>query len=88
MHIYILPNRIMLANFERDGFMTVNGNQGSRPNYMSTLEKIKLSPLPYIQDTHQQWTVSLVCVIVEGAGLNILTGRSCPFIVSSHSHRF
>ena len=39
--------------------MTVNGNQGNRPNYLSTLSKIKLPPVPYIQDTHQQWVVSV-----------------------------
>lgn len=29
------------ANFQRDGFMTVNGNQGNRPNYPSTLRPIQ-----------------------------------------------
>ncbi|KAI0088364.1 catalase-domain-containing protein [Irpex rosettiformis] len=47
---------VPVANFERDGFMTVNGNQGSRPNYHSTLERINTPPIPYIEDTHQQWT--------------------------------
>ncbi|KAI0366552.1 catalase-domain-containing protein [Pilatotrama ljubarskyi] len=45
-----------VANFERDGRMNVNGNQGSRPNYLSTLSKIKLPPRPYVDETHQQWT--------------------------------
>ncbi|KAI0634572.1 catalase-domain-containing protein [Trametes polyzona] len=45
-----------VANFERDGHMNVNGNQGSRPNYLSTLQKIKLPPRPYVDETHQQWT--------------------------------
>ena len=39
--------------------MNVNGNQGSRPNYLSTLQKIKLPPRPYVDETHQKWTVSL-----------------------------
>ncbi|KAI0696337.1 catalase-domain-containing protein [Cytidiella melzeri] len=46
---------VPVANFVRDGAMTVNGNQGSRPNYHSTLEKIQMPPMYYIQDTHQQW---------------------------------
>ncbi|OSC99328.1 catalase-domain-containing protein [Trametes coccinea BRFM310] len=45
-----------VANFERDGHMNVNGNQGSRPNYLSTLEKIKLPPRLYTDEAHQQWT--------------------------------
>ncbi|TBU30380.1 catalase-domain-containing protein [Dichomitus squalens] len=45
-----------VANFERDGAMNVNGNQGSRPNYLSTLQKINLPPRPYVDETHQQWT--------------------------------
>ncbi|KAJ3542899.1 hypothetical protein NM688_g5925 [Phlebia brevispora] len=46
---------VPVANFERDGKMQVNGNQGNRPNYQSTLSPIKLVPPPYYQDTHQQW---------------------------------
>lgn len=38
--------------------MNVQGNQGSRPNYLSTLSPIQLPNLPYIEDTHQQWIVS------------------------------
>ena len=49
---------MVLANFERDGFMNVQGNQGSRPNYLSTLSPIQLPNLPYVEDTHQQWIVS------------------------------
>ncbi|KAI0784110.1 catalase-domain-containing protein [Abortiporus biennis] len=45
-----------VANFERDGQMNVQGNQGSRPNYLSTLSPIQLPKLPYVEDTHQQWT--------------------------------
>ncbi|EIW53214.1 catalase-domain-containing protein [Trametes versicolor FP-101664 SS1] len=45
-----------VANFERDGHMNINGNQGSRPNYLSTLDKIKLPPRAYVDETHQQWT--------------------------------
>ncbi|CAL1710212.1 unnamed protein product [Somion occarium] len=45
-----------VANFQRDGFMNVQGNQGSRPNYLSTLSSIKLPELPYVDDKHQQWT--------------------------------
>lgn len=46
-----------VANFERDGRMNVNGNQGSRPVYMSTLSKMKLPPRLYNDEAHQQWTV-------------------------------
>ncbi|KAH9903213.1 catalase-domain-containing protein [Cubamyces lactineus] len=45
-----------VANFERDGRMNVNGNQGSRPVYMSTLSKMKLPPRLYADEAHQQWT--------------------------------
>ncbi|KAI0672137.1 catalase-domain-containing protein [Trametes maxima] len=44
-----------VANFERDGRMNVNGNQGDRPNYLSTLSKIKLPPRTYTDEAHQQW---------------------------------
>ncbi|KAI0649743.1 catalase-domain-containing protein [Trametes meyenii] len=44
-----------VANFERDGRMNVNGNQGDRPNYLSTLSKIKLLPRTFTDEAHQQW---------------------------------
>lgn len=51
------------ANFERDGAMAVNGNQGSRPNYLSTQSKIKLVQRPYVDETHQQWTGGAVSAL-------------------------
>lgn len=30
-----------VANFQRDGFMAVNGNQGNRPNYVSTIKPLQ-----------------------------------------------
>ncbi|KAI0704190.1 catalase-domain-containing protein [Cerioporus squamosus] len=52
-----------VANLERDGRMNVNGNQGSRPNYLSTLSKIKLPPRAYVDETHQQWTGGAVAAL-------------------------
>ncbi|EJD36801.1 catalase-domain-containing protein [Auricularia subglabra TFB-10046 SS5] len=54
-----------VANFERDGAMAVNGNQGSRPNYLSTLEPIKLVQRPYVDETHQQWTGGAVTALAR-----------------------
>ncbi|KAI0922766.1 hypothetical protein AcV5_009653 [Taiwanofungus camphoratus] len=45
-----------VANFERAGAMNVNGNQGNRPNYMSTLSPIGLYNRSWTLDSHQQWT--------------------------------
>ncbi|KAI0340276.1 catalase-domain-containing protein [Trametopsis cervina] len=47
---------VPVANFERDGAMNINGNQGSRPNYLSTIEEIKLPAQAFVDDLHQQWT--------------------------------
>lgn len=55
---------LLAANFQRDGHMALS-NQGSRPNYMSTLQKINLPPMPYVQDTHQQWMVSKISIIFQ-----------------------
>ncbi|ETW79350.1 catalase [Heterobasidion irregulare TC 32-1] len=44
-----------VANFLRDGFMSFN-NQGSRPNYMSTIDPINLEQRPYNDDNHTIWT--------------------------------
>ncbi|KAL1715661.1 catalase-like domain-containing protein [Schizophyllum commune] len=52
-----------VANFERDGAMNVLGNQGNRPNYMSTQSPIKLAKRPYVDDTHQQWTGGAVSAL-------------------------
>ncbi|KIY68934.1 catalase-domain-containing protein [Cylindrobasidium torrendii FP15055 ss-10] len=54
-----------VANFERDGAMNVLGNQGSRPNYLSTLDPIKLAKRPYVDDLHQQWTGGAVSSLAE-----------------------
>lgn len=37
--------------------MNVNGNQGSRPNYMSTTDPIQLYNRTWSYDSHQQWIV-------------------------------
>lgn len=70
-----------VANFERDGHMNINGNQGSRPNYLSTLDKIKLPPRAYVDETHQQWTVSAHLSgsnIARSTYVRVRTGRrSC-----------
>jgi hypothetical protein len=66
--------------------MAVNGNQGSRPNYHSTLETIKTSAIPYTEETHQQWLVSCfspVYMIIWKLE-HIIIGRRCSFAVTSH----
>ncbi|KZT04923.1 catalase-like protein [Laetiporus sulphureus 93-53] len=45
-----------VANFERGGRMNVAGNQGTRPNYMSTMSRLGLYNRTYTLDSHQQWT--------------------------------
>ncbi|KAF8576416.1 catalase-domain-containing protein [Ramaria rubella] len=43
-----------VANFQRDGRMNVDGNQGSRPNYPSTVEPLNLPTRAY-DDNHTTW---------------------------------
>ncbi|KAH7096779.1 catalase-domain-containing protein [Auriculariales sp. MPI-PUGE-AT-0066] len=45
-----------VANFQRDGAMAVLGNQGSRINFLSKQEPIRLQKRPYVDESHQQWT--------------------------------
>ncbi|PWN52055.1 catalase-like protein [Violaceomyces palustris] len=46
-----------VANFDRDGVSATLGNQGSRPNYLSTEDRIKVPTKPaYIDNQHQVWT--------------------------------
>lgn len=47
-------------------------NQGSRPNYMSTQQKINLPPQPYTPDSHQQWTVRVSSGSVCSTGADAL----------------
>ncbi|KAF8511280.1 catalase-domain-containing protein [Hysterangium stoloniferum] len=48
-----------VANFQRDGHMNVDGNQGSRPNYPSTVQPLNLPNRPYY-DNHTLWIGSAV----------------------------
>jgi len=45
-----------VANFQRDGSMNVLGNQGSRPNYPSTVHTLGLPPRVADGSKHLQWT--------------------------------
>lgn len=45
---------VPVANFQRDGFMTVNGNQGSRPNYQSLIKPLQYSKRNTVSATHEQ----------------------------------
>lgn len=40
--------------------MNIAGNQGNRPNYMSTLSRLGLYNRTYTLDSHQQWTVCML----------------------------
>ena len=44
---------VPVANFQRDGAMTVNGNQGSRPNYISSLRPLQYSKRPTVSASHE-----------------------------------
>lgn len=67
------------ANFERDGSMNVAGNQGNRPEYMSTLSPLNLSPYPAIEQPHLQFIVSVsLFLVVISAFLNLLKTRVVP----------
>ena len=46
------------ANFQRDGRAVHDDNQGSRPNYPSTLEKLNLPPRAYNDANHTIWVCS------------------------------
>lgn len=46
-------------------------NQGSRPNYASTLERIKLAPMPYIDGAHLQWTVGMASSVDSSGKLTL-----------------
>ncbi|THG95993.1 hypothetical protein EW026_g5753, partial [Hermanssonia centrifuga] len=45
---------VPVANFQRDGFMAIN-NQGTRPNYQSSLVPLTYKPKPYEQVKHEVW---------------------------------
>lgn len=46
-----------VANFERDGAAAgFSGNQGKRPNYISSEDPIDIPKRPYVDDGHLSWT--------------------------------
>ncbi|GJN89689.1 hypothetical protein Rhopal_002676-T1 [Rhodotorula paludigena] len=49
----------MPANFQRDGFMAFH-NQGNRPNYQSTIQKLTYPEAPYDFSAHEQFVGSLI----------------------------
>jgi len=52
------------ANFQRDGFMALN-NQGSRPNYQSSIQPLTYLPSKYDISQHEQWTGAAVTDLSE-----------------------
>ncbi|KAK0550887.1 hypothetical protein OC845_002450 [Tilletia horrida] len=51
---------VPVANFQRDGFMSVNGNQGSRPNYQSTIQPLKYSKRTTVNAAHEQFAAASI----------------------------
>lgn len=52
---------VPVANFQRDGFMAVNGNQGARPNYQSTIVPLQYTKRPVVASkTHEDFTASSI----------------------------
>ncbi|KZT64984.1 catalase-like protein [Daedalea quercina L-15889] len=56
MQIPVNAPTVPVANFERAGHMNIAGNQGNRPNYMSTLSRLGMYNRTWSLDSHQQWT--------------------------------
>lgn len=52
------------ANFQRDGTMAFH-NQGARPNYKSTMQKLSYKPQPYQFDKHEQFVGNLCVELSE-----------------------
>lgn len=49
-----------VANFSRDGAMCVNGNQGYRPNYMSTIKPLKYKAQSTVSAAHEKLAASQI----------------------------
>ncbi|PWN53895.1 catalase [Violaceomyces palustris] len=47
---------VPVASFQRDGAMCVNGNQGARPNYQSTIQPLSYSKRPTVSAAHENST--------------------------------
>ncbi|KAG0147064.1 hypothetical protein CROQUDRAFT_62116 [Cronartium quercuum f. sp. fusiforme G11] len=53
-----------VANVQRDGvYAGMTGNQGSRPNYLSTFQSINVPPKPYDETNHTIWTGGAVAYL-------------------------
>ena len=59
-----------VANFQRDGFMAIN-NQGSRPNYQSSLIPLSYKAKPYESVKHEVWLGH------ANVHLSLITEREC-----------
>ncbi|KAK0520256.1 hypothetical protein OC834_006631 [Tilletia horrida] len=46
---------VPVANFQRDGLMAVNGNQGSRPNYQSSIQPLQYSKKVTVNAAHEKF---------------------------------
>ena len=60
-----------VANFQRDGFMAID-NQGTRPNYQSSLVPLTYKAKPYEQVKHESWLGH------ANVDLSFITERKCP----------
>lgn len=51
---------VPVANFQRDGAMTVNGNQGSRPNYISSIQPLTYKAPNTVDAAHEKLAASQI----------------------------
>ena len=61
---------VPVANFQRDGFMAFD-NQGTRPNYQSSLVPLTYKAKPYEQVKHETWLGH------ANVDLSFITEREC-----------
>ena len=60
-----------IANFQRDGYMTIN-HQGPRPNYQSSIAPLTYKPKPYEDAQHE------IFLGTAQADLSEITERESP----------
>ena len=70
---------VQVANFQRDGFMAID-NQGTRPNYQSSLVPLTYKAKPYEQVKHESWLGH------ANVDLSFITERAFPSVCVYHEH--
>ncbi|KZO89518.1 catalase-domain-containing protein [Calocera viscosa TUFC12733] len=63
-----------VANFLRDGAMSIN-NQGSRPDYMSSIQPMNLEVRPYNDDNHTIWVGGAVKYLSQPSEVDYVQPR-------------